>query len=407
MLVRRLDQLLGVAGDLAGATSRNDVGGVVERAIAAVGASYGALWIINADHRTMELVGASPLPKGDISRWNRVPLDGDAPASYVVRTNQPLFLSLGDYQARFPASFVRIAPTLGASKAGYAMIPLTANGTVLGLLGATFEHVDEIAPHDRTYLEILARQCAVSLDRIRIYETEREARKAAEAATLAREDILSVVSHDLVNPIAGIAIAASAIHRAAVKSGGEQIQLHAQRIQREAERMSRLLEDLVDFSRIQSGRLAIERAPHAPDEIIAEATDLFAPLANERGLVLETKATPGLRDIECDSQRAMQVLSNLLANAIKVTPHGGVVAVGAEPKDEDVVFFVSDTGPGIRDEDKPQLFERFWRGKEARYKGTGLGLSIARSIVDAHGGRIWVESQLGAGATFYFSLSPS
>ncbi|MGE0870988.1 MAG: ATP-binding protein [Kofleriaceae bacterium] len=380
---------------------------MVERAIAAVGASYGALWILDPDRRTMELVGASPLPSGDITRWATVPLDIDAPATHVVRTNQALYMSLAEYQVRFPASFARIASTIGATKAAYATIPLAANGAVIGLLGATFEHIDELAPHDRTYLEILARQCAVSLDRIRIYETEREARQAAEAATLAREDILSVVSHDLVNPIAGIAIAASAIHRAAVKSGGEQIQLHAQRIRREAERMSRLLEDLVDFSRIQSGRLAIDRAPHAPDEIIAEATDLFTPLANERGLVLETKASPGLREVDCDSQRAMQVLSNLLANAIKVTPHGGVVAVGAEPKDADVVFFVSDTGPGIRDEDKPQLFERFWRGKEASYKGTGLGLSIARSIVDAHGGRIWVESQLGAGATFYFSLSPS
>ena len=130
-------------------------------------------------------------------------------------------------------------------------------------------------------------------------------------------------------------------------------------------------------------------------------------IAIEQGLHFESTLAPGLPVVECDSERALQVMANLVANALKVTPRGGRIAIGAKPRvdREVVVFYVEDTGPGIAAEDQPRLFERFWRGKSATYKGAGLGLSIARSIVVAHGGRIWVESAVGQGSTFYFSLS--
>jgi signal transduction histidine kinase len=98
-------------------------------------------------------------------------------------------------------------------------------------------------------------------------------------------------------------------------------------------------------------------------------------------------------------------MSNLVANALKVTPRGGAISIGATPDAAQVVFFVRDTGPGIEPEELPRLFQRYWRSKHPQYKGAGLGLSIARGIVDAHGGRIWAESQLGRGTTFYFSLA--
>ena len=109
--------------------------------------------------------------------------------------------------------------------------------------------------------------------------------------------------------------------------------------------------------------------------------------------------------IDIDPDRAVQVLSNLLANALKVTTKGGRVTIGATDGIE-VVFFVRDSGPGIEAAELPRLFERYWRSKKATYKGAGLGLSIARGIVEAHEGRIWAESQVGVGATFFFTLTP-
>jgi signal transduction histidine kinase len=113
----------------------------------------------------------------------------------------------------------------------------------------------------------------------------------------------------------------------------------------------------------------------------------------------------GLPAVQCDSDRAVQVLTSLVSNALKVTPKGGAVSIGAEVKGRDVVFFVRDTGPGIEADELPKLFERHWRSKSSSYKGAGLALAIARGIVDAHGGKIWAESRLGAGSTFYFSLT--
>jgi len=236
----------------------------------------------------------------------------------------------------------------------------------------------------------------------RAYREEHEARMQADEAIRAREEILSVVSHDLRGPLGTVMLGATSLLELGDRS--VRTRMIAERIHRQAERMARLIEDLVDFAGIQAGKLAIARSTHKPEDIITATSDMFGPLATEHGLRFETRVFPNLPAIDCDSERAVQVLSNLVANALKVTPKGGAIAIGAEPKDNEVVFFVRDTGPGISAEELPRLFERYWRSAQPSYKGAGLGLSIARGIVDAHGGRIWAESQLGVGSTFYFSL---
>jgi signal transduction histidine kinase len=246
--------------------------------------------------------------------------------------------------------------------------------------------------------EILSRHCALATERVRVLERERRARAEAEDATRAREEILSVVSHDLRNPLGTIMIGVSTLRRA----DSDRVRTTASRIQHQTLRMARLLDDLVDFAGIQAGRLTLSRAPHAPADIVTAVSELFGPVAHERGLVFAAAAARDLPPVECDSERALQVMANLITNAIKVTPSGGSIEVGATPDDQRVVFFVRDTGPGIDPIDLPRVFER---GAAAPYTGTGLGLSIARGIVDAHGGRIWAESRVGVGSTFYFSLS--
>ncbi len=233
---------------------------------------------------------------------------------------------------------------------------------------------------------------------------EKLAREEADEATRAREEIISVVSHDLRNPLGAIMIGASSLLQIDTDRGPRTTSIAA-RIHRQAERMARLIEDLVDFAGIQAGKLALERTDHAPQEIIHAANDMFTPIAQEGGLDLQIKVQPDLPAIRCDSDRALQVISNLVSNAVKVTQKGGMISIGAESRDTDVVFFVRDDGPGIEAAELPNLFERYWRGKTSHYRGAGLGLSIARGIVDAHGGRIWAESQVGVGSTFYFSLS--
>ena len=138
--------------------------------------------------------------------------------------------------------------------------------------------------------------------------------------------------------------------------------------------------------------------------MIREIRANFESVAQEKRLRLDANVEPNLTNTDCDRDRILQVLTNLVGNATKATASGGHVTLRVEARGHELVFAVSDSGPGISAEDAKHLFERYWRSDEAQYKGTGLGLAIARGIVDAHGGRIWVKSEPGRGATFLFAL---
>jgi signal transduction histidine kinase len=138
--------------------------------------------------------------------------------------------------------------------------------------------------------------------------------------------------------------------------------------------------------------------------MILEALASFEGVAQEAGLKLTADVKPHLPEVYCDRGRILQVLANLVGNAIKVTAEGGNITLRVEAREHEILFAVSDDGPGIGEEDKKHLFERYWRSDAARYEGTGLGLAIVSGIIDAHGGRTWVESELGHGATFLFTV---
>jgi signal transduction histidine kinase len=185
---------------------------------------------------------------------------------------------------------------------------------------------------------------------------------------------------------------------------GRRVRRTAEGIHRAVERMTRLIEDLVDWGTIQAGKLSINLAVHEAEDLLDEAVELFRPVARDRRIELGTEARGELGDVVCDRDRILQALSNLLSNALKLVAPGGHVVVGAERRPGELLVFVADTGPGIPAESLGNLFERYWRGHEPGYKGTGLGLAITKGIVEAHGGRIWVESTVGQGTAFHFTL---
>jgi signal transduction histidine kinase len=236
----------------------------------------------------------------------------------------------------------------------------------------------------------------------------RDAQRAAEVALRAGEEILAVVAHDLRNPLGTIVMGVTALLQVGAPVDPQRVITIAQRIHRQAERMTHQVTNLGDFAAIQAGRLAIARAPHAPAAIIGEVSELVGPIARERGIVFAAHAAADLPMIDCDGDRVVQALSNLIANAVKVTPRGGTIEVGARPVIQAApVFFVRDTGPGLAPDELATLFGLRWRSQHAGYRGAGLGFAIARGIIDAHGGRIWADSALGSGTSVYFSLSPT
>jgi signal transduction histidine kinase len=157
-------------------------------------------------------------------------------------------------------------------------------------------------------------------------------------------------------------------------------------------------------SQIEGGRLNMERAVHEPSDILRQALDMFSPLATAKALELSCAPPAWSAPVRCDRDRIHQVLSNLLGNALKLTPAGGRITLEAEALSEEVEFRVEDSGPGIDRADLPYIFDRYWQAAGQKRHGLGLGLAIAQGIVNAHGGRIWAESEVGHGSTFRFTL---
>jgi signal transduction histidine kinase len=213
--------------------------------------------------------------------------------------------------------------------------------------------------------------------------------------------VLAVVAHDLRNPLNAVMLAEERLRAGAepAPAAGRALQT----IRRAVHRMAALITDLVDSTHIEQGNLYIARAPLAVGGLVQELAELFAESAREHGLTLEVAATSEATLVDGDRERLVQVLGNLLGNAIKFTPSGGRVTLRAVEATEAVRFEVEDTGRGIEAAHLPFIFERYRTYDEAQ--GTGLGLFIAQHLVRLHGGELNVESQPGRGARFWFDVA--
>lgn len=275
-------------------------------------------------------------------------------------------------------------------------VPLIARGQVLGVLTIALcgsaEHYDL---RDLAFAEELARRSAVAIDNARLYA-------GAQRAIRDRDEILGVVSHDLRNPVNVITLSSELLLDVELPPEKQRHQLEI--IRRGAQAMNRLIQDLLDVSRMDAGGLAIDRQEEDPALLVSETCDLMRPLAVERGQRLTCKVAADLPLVAADRDRIQQVLSNLIGNSIKFVEPGGTVHVQVEAAGEEVRISVMDTGPGIQPEDLPRLFERHWQGRSTAHLGAGLGLAISKAIVEAHGGRIWAESEVGRGTCVHFML---
>jgi two-component system, OmpR family, phosphate regulon sensor histidine kinase PhoR len=221
-----------------------------------------------------------------------------------------------------------------------------------------------------------------------------------------RKDFVINVSHELRTPLASIQGYTETLMDGALEDHD-----HNRRflgiIRHNAERLARLTADLVTLSRVELKQQTFQFDVYPANELLREAIDVVRPLADKKGVRLVEQPGPEEAEVSCDPEAVSQILSNLLDNAIKYTPEGGDVAVGAAPDGDTVKFSVRDSGCGIPEEELPRLFERFYRVDKARSRelgGTGLGLSIVKHLVLAHGGQVWVESRKNEGSTFWFTL---
>ena len=230
-------------------------------------------------------------------------------------------------------------------------------------------------------------------------------RDRIDKALSSREDFMAMVSHDLRSLLGGIALSAELLKGVAnTADPSAKVNEYAVRIQRCSARMNRLIGDLMDAASIDAGRLALVRTARRATLLLRDALEAFEPAARAQGIELryEVAADPGV--VELDHERMLQVLANLVGNALKFTPRGGRIVLGVERRGDDVCFSVADSGEGIAADKLETIFDRYTQLHAADRRGLGLGLFIAKSIIQGHGGRIWAESTPGQGSTFYFTV---
>ncbi|MBW3628021.1 MAG: GAF domain-containing sensor histidine kinase [Gemmatimonadetes bacterium] len=288
----------------------------------------------------------------------------------------------------------------------YAGIPLlTSDGHALGTLCVMDFKVRHWTDDQVSNLKDLAAAVSTEIElRMDIAERMR-VEKALHRAVRMRDEMLGIVSHDLRNPVHTVSLASGMLLETLSDGpGGEPIRKSAEIIRRAAQQMDHLLGDLLDVATIGSGRLSVELIHHDSGLLLQSACEGLRPLAEAAGLEFHCRAAPGSPTVRADYDRIVQLLSNLVGNAAKFTPSGGRIEVGFDVAEGEACFRVADTGAGIAAEDLPHIFEQFWQASPAGRHGAGLGLTICQGIVEAHGGRIWAESQVGEGTTFYFTL---
>jgi signal transduction histidine kinase len=320
--------------------------------------------------------------------------EGLVPLATVLATAEPVLIeNVEQHWSGGAAVLDRIRSLAGRS---LMIVPLLAGEELLGALtfGSTrtdrFYHRQDLA-----LARELARSAALAIENARLY-------RKAEHAIAGRDEVLGVVSHDLRNPVNRVRMAAE------LMTTTYELPADAKRmagmIIRAADEMNRLIGDLLDVTRIEAGGLSIETGATPLPNLLDRLEEAFAPAAQEKRVAWEVEPPAAPATLEIDDGRILQALGNLVGNAIKFTPEGGSVRVVTEQTSRVVRIGVRDTGPGMDEMQLAHVFDRFWQSRAGDRRGAGLGLAIARGIIEAHGGRIRIDSRIGVGTTAWVEL---
>ncbi|MFL5807204.1 MAG: ATP-binding protein [Roseiflexaceae bacterium] len=398
----RIAHLQTVTTMLAEALTPTEVAEVmVAQGLAALSARAGSVALLVDGATALEIVSEFGYREELISPWRHFSIDDSTPMSDAVRAASPVWLeSLAERNARYPN-----LPPSASDDGAWVALPLLAKGRPIGAIGLSFAQPRIFDADDQAFMLTLAQQCAQALDRARLYVE-------AEAAVAARDELLSVVSHDLKNPLATVKGFAQLLRRRIVRLDSPEIVRlldGLDKIDLAATRMGKQIAELLDATRLHAGQpLDLDRQPTnlvvLVRQVLAEAQQTTQ--SHTIRLIAPDEELVG----NYDSARLDRVFANLLQNAIKYSPQGGAIAVELAREERDgaswAIVAVSDQGIGIPADDLPQIFERFHRAGNVagQIQGTGIGLSSASQIVKQHGGTIDVVSQEGVGSTFTVRL---
>jgi signal transduction histidine kinase len=401
---RRLGYLQRLTEALAKAVTVDDVVHAVTNEMrVALDATVVVVAMLTDDQEVAEVTGAAGLSDAVAERYRTVRLDSGIPITEAIRTRTAIWIgNRAEAAARSP--FVRNARSDSQS---WAAIPLEVRGAILGAIGLSFAQERAFDDDERSFISGAAAQCSLALERSFLFDSERHAREEAENASRAKDEFLAILSHELRTPLTSVLGWADLLRMTRHDDAVLVEQLTA--LRNAALVQARLIDDLLDVSRIVTGKLRIVRRRAELVDTVRSSVQSQRINAEGAGVALSFETNTDEAWFDGDPDRMQQVVTNLVANAIKFTPPGGSARVSVQRRDGEVDIIVSDTGGGITPEFLPQVFDRFRQasvGDSRTYSGLGLGLSIVQHIVQLHGGTVRAESDgVNEGATFTVTLT--
>ncbi len=328
----------------------------------------------------------------------------DAGVSRLLATPAEVAMAIADMR---PPNRTAMARALGSDAAPRSAlaVPLQAGDHQFGVLVLeTWRGPVEFTGRDVPFVQTLADLIALAIDRARL-QAKADAIRAAQQADRLRSEVMATLSHELRTPLGAIKGYATALLLDEVDWPAEKRREFLHSIDEECDNLQTMISDILDSALIDAGQLVIEPQPVRLARLAREAADEMQHRTESHRLVVDFPSDFPI--VDADPRRIKQVVRNILDNAIKYSPHGGLVVTRGEVRSTDVVVSIADQGVGIAPEDLIPLFEKYFRVKSPtgyHVPGTGLGLPVARALVEAHGGRMWAESKVGQGTTLYFSL---
>ncbi|MFQ5813551.1 MAG: ATP-binding protein [Anaerolineae bacterium] len=360
------------------------------------------MWLLDRQNGELVRVACRNLNEEE---WKRRDLKGTpALPKTVVETGRPVVVRniQIDPRTRDPDFFRKLGLV------SYLGVPMIAKGEVLGVLSFLTREGDQFGSEEIEFLSTLASQAAVAIHNSQLYEQTKEQKVELERASKMKADFTAMIVHDLRSPLTAVVSAAGMLEDGLMGPVNENQKKWLTKIGAAARSLVDLISQFLDLSKIEAGRIELVREEMDLKQFIRDCLDNYLPLARDKKLSFKSCVDPALPRIDADPRRLEQVLSNLLSNAIKFGGEGGEIEVGASQGGTgEIKVWVKDNGVGIPAHEIGNLFEMYRQAKSGRaskYEGTGLGLVICKMIVEAHGGRIWAESEEGKGTTFVFLL---
>jgi two-component system, NtrC family, sensor kinase len=408
-LTRSVDKLtaLGEVGRAVSSTLDLDtvLSTIVSRAIQLSGTDGGSVYEYDEATEEFSLRASRDLPEAYVEQVrDGRPRKGEGAVGRVAQTREPVQIADISDPAAYESRVRRTLLQIGLR--ALLAVPLIAEDELVGALIVMRKRTGTFAAEEVALLQTFATQSALAIQNARLFREIEEKSRQLEAASQHKSEFLANMSHELRTPLNAIIGFSEVLSEKMFGELNDKQEEYSKDIHASGQHLLSLINDILDLSKIEAGRMELELTEFDLPTALENALMLVRERAQRRSLTLHKEVDAGLGQIQGDERKIRQVVLNLLSNAIKFTPEGGRIELAAAPKDGCMEVSVTDTGVGIAPEDQERVFEEFRQvgTAEKKAEGTGLGLTLCRKFIELHGGKIWVKSQLGQGATFTFTI---